>query len=121
MVGRAIIPGANPVLEVDNAVFAQCSGSIMSGGGPRPRILRRWAGITSERAATQFQVAQCGARHSRFDAFNPRTRFSSFCLPQTLPAPPASVKRLQSGGLGANRAGAVRCKHGVDDVSGIFG
>jgi chorismate mutase/prephenate dehydratase len=49
-----------------------------------------WAGIASERAGTQFGL-NTPAYGIQDDAFN-RTRFAVVCLPQTLPAPPASGK-----------------------------
>ena len=53
-----------------------------------------WAGIASERAATQFAL-HSAARAIQDDAFN-RTRFAVVCLPQTLPAPPVSGKDCTS-------------------------
>lgn len=49
-----------------------------------------WAGIGSERAGTQYAL-HTPAHGIQDDAFN-RTRFAVVCLPQTLPAPPASGK-----------------------------
>lgn len=48
----------------------------------------RWAGIASERAASEFGL-HVVAHAIQDDAFN-RTRFAVVCLPQTLPTPPAS-------------------------------
>ncbi|MES2936653.1 MAG: prephenate dehydratase [Pseudomonadota bacterium] len=47
-----------------------------------------WAGIASERAASEFGL-HVVAHAIQDDAFN-RTRFAVICLPQTLPAPEAS-------------------------------
>ena len=65
-----------------------------------------WAGIASARAATQFSL-HTAAHAIQDDAFN-RTRFSVVCLPQTLPAPPASGKDCTSLVVSVpNRPGAV--------------
>ncbi|MFN5348311.1 MAG: prephenate dehydratase [Polaromonas sp.] len=65
-----------------------------------------WAGIASERAGTQFGLYTV-AHGIQDDAFN-RTRFAVVCLPQTLPAPPASGKDCISLVVSvANRPGAV--------------
>ncbi len=65
-----------------------------------------WAGIASERAATQFAL-HTPAHAIQDDAFN-RTRFAVICLPQTLPAPPASGKDCTSVVVSVpNRPGAV--------------
>ena len=65
-----------------------------------------WAGIASARAATQFSL-HTAAHAIQDDAFN-RTRFAVICLPQTLPAPPASGKDCTSLVVSvANRPGAV--------------
>ena len=65
-----------------------------------------WAGIASERAATQFGL-HSAAHAIQDDAFN-RTRFAVVCLPQTLPAPPASGKDCTSLVVSVpNRPGAV--------------
>ena len=65
-----------------------------------------WAGIASERAATQFAL-HTPAHAIQDDALN-RTRFAVVCLPQTLPAPPASGKDCTSLVVSvANRPGAV--------------
>ena len=65
-----------------------------------------WAGIASERAGTQFGLST-PAHGIQDDAFN-RTRFAVVCLPQTLPAPPASGNDCTSLVISvANRPGAV--------------
>ncbi|CAM3300191.1 prephenate dehydratase [Polaromonas hydrogenivorans] len=65
-----------------------------------------WAGIASDRAATQFALHTV-AHAIQDDAFN-RTRFAVVCLPQTLPAPPASGKDCTSLVVSVpNRPGAV--------------
>jgi chorismate mutase/prephenate dehydratase len=65
-----------------------------------------WAGIASDRAATQFSL-HIAAHAIQDDAFN-RTRFAVICLPQTLPAPPASGKDCTSLVVSVpNRPGAV--------------
>lgn len=53
-----------------------------------------WAGIASERAATQFAL-HTAAHAIQDDAFN-RTRFAVICLPQTLAAPSATGKDCTS-------------------------
>jgi len=65
-----------------------------------------WAGIASDRAATQLGL-HTAAYAIQDDAFN-RTRFAVVCLPQTLPAPPASGKDCISLVVSVpNRPGAV--------------
>ena len=65
-----------------------------------------WAGIASDRAAAQFAL-HTAAHGIQDDAFN-RTRFVVVCLPQTLPAPPASGNDRTSLVVSvANRPGAV--------------
>ena len=65
-----------------------------------------WAGIASERAGTHFGL-HTPAHGIQDDAFN-RTRFAVVCLPQTLPAPPASGKDCISLVVSVgNRPGAV--------------
>jgi len=65
-----------------------------------------WAGIASERAASQFGL-YTAAHAIQDDAFN-RTRFAVVCLPQTLPSPPASGKDCVSLVVSVpNRPGAV--------------
>lgn len=77
-----------------------------------------WAGIASERAASQFGL-HIVAHAIQDDAFN-RTRFAVICLPQTLAAPQASGKDCVSLIVSVpNRPGAVHDilvplkKHGV--------
>lgn len=77
-----------------------------------------WAGIASERAATEFGL-HVAAHAIQDDAFN-RTRFAVICLPQTLAAPEASGKDCVSLIVSVpNRPGAVHDmlvplkKHGV--------
>ncbi|WP_198968920.1 prephenate dehydratase [Xylophilus sp. ASV27] len=53
-----------------------------------------WAGLASERAATQFGL-HIVAHAIQDDAYN-RTRFAVICLPQTLATPPASGKDCTS-------------------------
>ena len=65
-----------------------------------------WAGIASERAGAQFGL-HAPAHGIQDEAFN-RTRFAVVCLPQTLPAPPASGKDCISLVVSVNnRPGAV--------------
>ena len=65
-----------------------------------------WAGIASDRAASQFSL-HTAARAIQDDAFN-RTRFAVICLPQTLPSPLASGKDCTSIVVSVpNRPGAV--------------
>jgi chorismate mutase / prephenate dehydratase len=65
-----------------------------------------WAGIASERAATQFGL-HVAAHAIQDDAFN-RTRFAVICLPQILSAPEASGKDCTSLVVSVpNRPGAV--------------
>ena len=65
-----------------------------------------WAGIASDRAASQFGLF-AAAQGVQDDAFN-RTRFAVVCLPQTLPCPPASAKDCTSLVVSVpNRPGAV--------------
>jgi len=53
-----------------------------------------WAGLASERAATQFGL-HIVAHAIQDDAYN-RTRFAVICLPQTLATPPATGKDCTS-------------------------
>jgi chorismate mutase/prephenate dehydratase len=65
-----------------------------------------WAGIASDRAASQFAL-HTAAYAIQDDAFN-RTRFAVVCLPQTLPSPPPSGKDCISLVVSVpNRPGAV--------------
>lgn len=65
-----------------------------------------WAAIASERAGSEFGL-HIAAHAIQDDAFN-RTRFAVVCLPQTLPAPPASGKDCISLIVSVpNRPGAV--------------
>ena len=65
-----------------------------------------WAGIASERAATQFAL-HTAAHAIQDDAFN-RTRFAVICLPHTLAAPAATGKDCTSLLVSVpNRPGAV--------------
>ena len=65
-----------------------------------------WAGIASEQAGRHFGL-HTPAHGIQDDAFN-RTRFVVVCLPQTLPAPPASGKDCISLVVSVtNRPGAV--------------
>jgi chorismate mutase / prephenate dehydratase len=65
-----------------------------------------WAGIASERAATEFGL-HVAAHAIQDDAFN-RTRFAVICLPYTLAAPEASGKDCVSLIVSVpNRPGAV--------------
>ncbi len=65
-----------------------------------------WAGIASERAASQFGL-HMAAQSIQDDAFN-RTRFAVICLPQTLQVPEASGNDCVSVVVSVpNRPGAV--------------
>ena len=65
-----------------------------------------WAGIASERAASQFGL-HMAAQSIQDDAFN-RTRFAVVCLPQTMQAPEASGKDCVSLVVSVpNKPGAV--------------
>lgn len=65
-----------------------------------------WAGIASERAGAQFGLHSI-AHGIQDEAFN-RTRFAIVCLPQVLPAPPASGNDCTSLVVSVtNRPGAV--------------
>ena len=66
------------------AVSSNAEGARLAAGNPA------WAGIASERAATEFGL-HIAAHAIQDDAFN-RTRFAVVCLPQTLAAPEASGK-----------------------------
>lgn len=65
-----------------------------------------WAGIASDRAASQFAL-HTAAHAIQDDAFN-RTRFAVVCLPQMLPSPPPSGNDCISLVVSVpNRPGAV--------------
>ena len=64
--------------------FSNAEGARLAATNPN------WAGIASDRAATQFAL-HTAAHAIQDDAFN-RTRFAVVCLPQTLPMPPPSGK-----------------------------
>ncbi len=65
-----------------------------------------WAAIASERAGSEFGL-HTAAHAIQDDAFN-RTRFAIVCLPQTMPAPPASGRDCISLVVSVpNRPGAV--------------
>jgi len=65
-----------------------------------------WAGIASERAGTEFGL-HIVSHAIQDDAFN-RTRFAVVCLPQVMPAPPASDRDCTSLIVSVpNRPGAV--------------
>ena len=65
-----------------------------------------WAGIASDRAASQFAL-HTAAHAIQDDAFN-RKRFAVVCLPQTLPSPPPSGNDCISLVVSVpNRPGAV--------------
>jgi hypothetical protein len=81
-----------------------------------------WAGIASERAASEFGL-HIVAHAIQDDAFN-RTRFAVICLPQTLAMPQATGKRLhqpdrvgaQQARRGARHAGAAQEARRVHDA-----
>jgi chorismate mutase/prephenate dehydratase len=82
------------------AVSSNAEGARLAAGNPA------WAGIASERAATEFGL-HIAAHAIQDDAFN-RTRFAVVCLPQTLAAPEASGKDCVSLVVSVtNRPGAV--------------
>lgn len=70
------------------AVSSNAEGARLAATNPA------WAGLASERAASQFGL-HIAAHAIQDDAFN-RTRFSIICLPDTLPAPQASGKDCTS-------------------------
>ncbi len=81
-------------------VASNAEGARMAAGNPA------WAGIASERAASQFGL-HIVAHAIQDDAFN-RTRFAVICLPQTLPAPAATGRDCVSLVVSVpNRPGAV--------------
>lgn len=82
------------------AAASNAEGARLAAGNPA------WAGIASNRAATEFGL-HIAAHAIQDDAFN-RTRFAVTCLPQTLPAPQASGKDCTSLIVSVpNRPGAV--------------
>ena len=82
------------------AVSSNAEGARLAASNPA------WAGIASERAASEFGLHV--ATHAiQDDAFN-RTRFAVICLPQTLQAPQASGRDCVSVIVSVpNRPGAV--------------
>ena len=82
------------------AVSSNAEGARLAATNPA------WAGIASERAATEFGL-HIASHAIQDDAFN-RTRFAVICLPQTLPAPEASGQDCVSLIVSVpNRPGAV--------------
>jgi chorismate mutase/prephenate dehydratase len=82
------------------AVSSNAEGARLAATNPA------WAGIASERAATEFGL-HIAAHAIQDDAFN-RTRFAVVCLPQTLGTPEASGKDCVSLIVSVpNRPGAV--------------
>jgi chorismate mutase/prephenate dehydratase len=82
------------------AVSSNAEGARLAATNPA------WAGIASERAASEFGL-HIAAHAIQDDAFN-RTRFAVICLPQTLAAPEASGKDCVSLVVSVpNRPGAV--------------
>ncbi|HEY8360235.1 MAG TPA: prephenate dehydratase [Ramlibacter sp.] len=82
------------------AVSSNAEGARLAAENPA------WAGIASDRAATQFGL-HIAAHAIQDDAFN-RTRFAIVCLPQTLQAPDTSGKDCVSLIVSVpNRPGAV--------------
>ena len=82
------------------AVSSNAEGARLASTNPA------WAGIASERAASQFGL-HLAAQSIQDDAFN-RTRFAIVCLPQTLQAPEASGKDCVSLVVSVpNKPGAV--------------
>ncbi|MGV3572791.1 MAG: prephenate dehydratase [Ramlibacter sp.] len=82
------------------AVSSNAEGARLAAENPA------WAGIASDRAATQFGL-HIAAHAIQDDAYN-RTRFAIVCLPQTLQAPEASGKDCVSLIVSVpNRPGAV--------------
>ena len=80
--------------------FSNAEGARLAATNPN------WAGIASDRAATQFAL-HTAAHAIQDDAFN-RTRFAVVCLPQTLPMPPPSGKDCTSLVVSVpNKPGAV--------------
>jgi chorismate mutase / prephenate dehydratase len=82
------------------AVASNAEGARLAASNPA------WAGIASERAATEFGL-HIAAHAIQDDAFN-RTRFAVVCLPQTLQVPEASGRDCVSLIVSVpNRPGAV--------------
>jgi chorismate mutase/prephenate dehydratase len=82
------------------AVSSNAEGARLAAGNPA------WAGIGSERAASEFGL-HIAAHAIQDDAFN-RTRFAVVCLPQVLDAPQASGRDCVSLVVSVpNRPGAV--------------
>ncbi len=82
------------------AVSSNAEGARLAAANPT------WAGISSERAASQFGL-HIVAHAIQDDAYN-RTRFAVICLPQTLTTPPPSGKDCISLIVSVtNRPGAV--------------
>ncbi|WP_326533432.1 prephenate dehydratase [Pseudorhodoferax sp.] len=82
------------------AVSSNAEGARLASTNPA------WAGLASERAATQFGL-HLVARSIQDNAHN-RTRFAVICLPETLDAPPASGKDCTSLVVSVpNRPGAL--------------
>jgi chorismate mutase/prephenate dehydratase len=82
------------------AVSSNAEGARLAGTNPA------WAGIASDRAASEFGL-HIAAHAIQDDAFN-RTRFAVICLPQVLPAPQASGRDCVSLVVSVpNRPGAV--------------
>ena len=70
------------------AVSSNAEGARLAATNPA------WAGLASERAASQFGL-HIAAHAVQDDAHN-RTRFAVICLPQTLATPPASGRDCTS-------------------------
>ena len=82
------------------AVSSNAEGARLAATNPA------WAGIASERAASQFGLHI--VTHAIQDEAYNRTRFAVICLPQTLPTPPASGRDCTSLVVSVNnRPGAV--------------
>ena len=82
------------------AVSSNAEGARLAATNPA------WAGLASERAASQFGL-HIVSHAIQDEAYN-RTRFAVICLPQTLATPPASAKDCTSLVLSVpNRPGAV--------------
>jgi chorismate mutase / prephenate dehydratase len=83
-----------------NAASSNAEGARLAATNPA------WAAIASERAGAEFGL-HIASHAIQDDAFN-RTRFAVVCLPQTLPAPPASGQDCISLIVSVpNRPGAV--------------